>query len=178
MKKTLRSYGFVSPMVAALVFAFALTASADTGSSGDEGNFIVNGDFSDSNIPADLHEGKYGKGNEGVSTASWKIGDGAGLTTADSAWLTKVCSEPYAVLMKQELTTSFISQDFSVPDNGRYRLSFRYKGRDVYIPGIGYQMAVAIDGEKIKTVTTRSTTYWQYGTADIELTAGEHSLKF
>ena len=176
MKKTLRSYGFVSPMVAALVFAFALTASADTGSSGDEGNFIVNGDFTDSKIP--VHDGKYGKGNEGVSTASWKIGDGAGLTTSDSAWLTKVYSEPYAVLMKQELTTSFISQDFSVPDNGRYRLSFRYKGRDVYSPGIGYQMAVAIDGEKIKTVTTRSTTYWQYGTADIELTAGEHSLKF
>ena len=178
MKKTLRSYGFVPPMVAALVFAFALTASADTGSSGDEDNFIVNGDFSDSNIPADLHEGKYGKGNEGVSTASWTIGDGAGLTTSDSAWLTKVYSEPYAVLMQREWTTSFISQDFSVPDNGRYRLSFRYKGRDVYSPGIGYQMAVAIDGEKIKTVTTRSTTYWQYGTADIELTAGEHSLKF
>lgn len=178
MKKTLRSYGFVPPMVAAFVFAFALTASADTGSSGDEDNFIVNGDFSDSNIPADLHEGKYGKGREGVSTASWIIGDNAGLTKSDSAWLTKVCSEPYAVLMQQELTTSYISQNFSVPDNGRYRLSFRYKGRDRNGGGIGYQMAIAIDGQTIKTVTTTTITDWQYGRADIELTAGEHSLKF
>ena len=163
-------------MVAAFVFAFALTASADTGSSGDEGNFIVNGDFSDSNIP--VHDGKYGKGREGVSTASWIIGDNAGLTKSDSAWLTKVYSEPYAVLMQQELTTSFISQDFSVPTKGRYLLSFRYKGRDRNGGGIGYQMAVAIDGNKIMTVTTTTTTYWLEGMAVVELEAGDHSLKF
>lgn len=153
----------------------ALAGWAETGPFGGE-NIIANGSF-ESGTSMSGNVG-YGR-NNAVSTSAWRIGDNAGLSMPGS-WCTPttmhfVDGTHCAFIQLANPAGSWISQTFTAPQAGVYRLSFYHAAR----PGtlLGLRLQVFVDDVNVGYATNWSMDF-DPSIFDVPLAAGSHTLKF
>jgi len=157
-------------MMMAGILAAAM-AVAETGPFGGE-NVLVNSSFeTGSSISSGV--GYSPK----VSTSAWTMGTSAGLTCPGS-WCSPTTMHfpdgTRCAFIQMSSAGAFISQTFTAPQSGLYRLSFYHSARPGTI--LGERVRVLVDDVDYGFATDWNMDF-EFSTFDIPIAAGVHTLK-
>ena len=143
-------------------------------------NYIKNGSFEEQTAIS-ANSGNWGRSGQ-VTTAYWIFGNqGGGLSRSVATWTTNVRDGSYYGILQvwDSMGTAketWIAQRVTVPSDGLYRLSFANLSRPQYSKVL--QIQVQVDGVDKALIAPPSSSAWDEMVCWLDLTAGEHEIRF
>ncbi len=143
-------------------------------------NYIKNGSFEEQTVIS-VNGGAWGRSGQ-VTTANWTFGNqGGGLSNANTTWTRTVCDGSYYGILQVwddmgAAKETWIAQRVTVPSDGLYRLAFANMSRPQYSKVL--QIQVLVDGVDKALIAPLSNSTWDEMVCWLDLTAGEHEIRF